>query len=257
MKNEIKIRQKRMLGVILIAALLWNNASPLMTYAANYTNTVDDTAAISDGQIVVPGDTIKTDAASSLTIFYFDWGEDDGMSIEPREVTPGETYTVEDYMGSSLTTESFAGWRVKNIAASGDYIVSVSLYAVKQNGITYMLDGGSNAETNPTTYIEGIGVESFGDASKTGYTFEGWYADADFSQEVTCISETETENVTLYAKFTQNKIAIAESGTVSLKAGAAYELGNGTWKVAGDDTVYTGGITFYVSNDAEYEFIKQ
>ena len=50
------------------------------------------------------------------------------------------------------------------------------LYAVWSNAtyeITYELDGGVNAEGNPTTYMMDSPV-SFLDASKEGYTFEGW-----------------------------------------------------------------------------------
>lgn len=50
---------------------------------------------------------------------------------------------------------------------------------------------------------------------------------------------------------------IQTSGKVSLKSGIAYSLGSGKWKVSGDDTVYNGNITFYVSEDGEYEFTLQ
>ena len=52
-------------------------------------------------------------------------------------------------------------------------------------------------------------------------------------------------------------IVVQGSGVVSAKAGVSYALGTGTWKVAGDNTNYLGGITFFVPADGEYEFILQ
>lgn len=47
------------------------------------------------------------------------------------------------------------------------------------------------------------------------------------------------------------------NGRVSLISGTAYSLGEGTWKVSGDSTNYAGGITFYVSENGEYDFSQQ
>lgn len=50
---------------------------------------------------------------------------------------------------------------------------------------------------------------------------------------------------------------VSQSGARQLKKGVAYVLGEGTWKIAGDDTVYQGQNTFYVLADGEYVFEKQ
>ena len=50
---------------------------------------------------------------------------------------------------------------------------------------------------------------------------------------------------------------ISASGTYSLKTGTAYRLEAGTWQVGGDDTVYQGGRTIYVTADGDYSFMKQ
>lgn len=47
---------------------------------------------------------------------------------------------------------------------------------------------------------------------------------------------------------------INAGGIVSLRTGIKYTLGNGQWTVSGDSTVYNGGISFYVTQDGEYEF---
>ncbi len=69
--------------------------------------------------------------------------------------------------------------------------------------ITYNLYGGINCPDNPSLYtIE----DSFTlkEPTKPGYTFKGWYFDADFTTKVTTISQ-KTGNITLYAKFEVNR----------------------------------------------------
>ena len=68
--------------------------------------------------------------------------------------------------------------------------------------INYVLDGGTNSPLNPEHYNVSQSI-TLKDATKEGYTFEGWYSDAEFTQEVSSIKYT-TGEYTLYAKFTPN-----------------------------------------------------
>ena len=68
--------------------------------------------------------------------------------------------------------------------------------------IDYVLNEGTNPTKNPTTYTYGEGVQSFADATKSGFTFGGWYSDPEFKNKVESISTTDTGNKTLYAKWT-------------------------------------------------------
>lgn len=45
-------------------------------------------------------------------------------------------------------------------------------------------------------------------------------------------------------------------GRAHLDSGKPYEFGEGTWHVSGDSTNYAGGITFYVSESGDYEFLQ-
>lgn len=49
---------------------------------------------------------------------------------------------------------------------------------------------------------------------------------------------------------------ISHAGMYSLKAGDAYKLAEGSWKVYGDNTAYRGGSTFYVKTAGDYMFMK-
>lgn len=75
--------------------------------------------------------------------------------------------------------------------------------------ITYILYDGTNSETNPATYTVEDNV-TFSDPSKTGYTFNGWYSNAQFTSAlVTGIPVGSHENVIVYANFGINQYTIS------------------------------------------------
>lgn len=68
--------------------------------------------------------------------------------------------------------------------------------------LTYNLDGGENGP-NPKTYVIGKGAR-LSDAFKDDYTFDGWFTDGEYTNQVTEISTEQTGDLTLYAKFTRS-----------------------------------------------------
>lgn len=113
---------------------------------------------------------------------------------------------------ASKTGYNFEGWysepafttKVTSIPATQTGTVDLyPKFSLATYNINYELDGGTNDTSNPTGYTYGSGV-MLADASKTGYTFDGWYSDAAFTTRVTEISATDMGNKTLYAKFTLN-----------------------------------------------------
>ena len=68
--------------------------------------------------------------------------------------------------------------------------------------IDYELNEGTNASSNPAVYEKSTGVASFANPTKSGYTFDGWYLNADFTGDrVTSIAAGTTGDVKLYAKW--------------------------------------------------------
>ena len=68
--------------------------------------------------------------------------------------------------------------------------------------INYELNGGQNAATNPAGYNVFNLPIALADASKTGYTFAGWYDNAEFAGEpLTEIAANSRGDITLYAKW--------------------------------------------------------
>ena len=66
--------------------------------------------------------------------------------------------------------------------------------------ITYHLDDGTNALKNPDVYMLSDSITLM-DATKVGYIFDGWFLDAEKTEQISVISGR-TENLELYAKFT-------------------------------------------------------
>ena len=132
------------------------------------------------------------------------------------------TYTIESdtvtLVTPARTAYSFAGWftdrnftnEITEIVAGsfGNKTVYAKWTPVVYD-IIYELDGGANDENNPTTYTVETPTIEFAAPSKTGYTFNGWYAEKDFSGDnVTELPQSSYGNVTLYAKWTANKYTI-------------------------------------------------
>ena len=138
---------------------------------------------------------------------------DGGSNGEGNPDSYTEGTGVPSFSDASKTGYSFDGWfsdasfTNKVTSISPEQTGDVTLYAKFTfipvvSSITYVLDGGSNGEGNPDSFTEGTGVPSFSDASKSGYSFDGWFSDASFTNKVTSISPEQTGDVTLYAKFT-------------------------------------------------------
>lgn len=109
--------------------------------------------------------------------------------------------------------------------------------------ISYVLNGSTNAATNPEWYEQGTGVASL--AAPTGkddYLFEGWYDNANFEgSPINSIAANATGAITLYAKWTQFRFAInyvLDHGTTTTVNPSTYETGVGVASLA--DPTRTG-----------------
>jgi len=118
---------------------------------------------------------------------------------------------------------TFGGWYA-NSSLTGDAVTTigggqtgdVTLWAKwtpTQYTIAYNLSGGTNHGDNPTAYTIESEAITLGAATKTGYTFGGWYRSADLSGDaVTTIQSGSTGDVELWAKWTANRYAISFVG---------------------------------------------
>lgn len=139
-----------------------------------------------------------------------------------------------------------------DLACTGNPITSVvvdkdiTLYAkfeIIYYSITYDIDGATwNSYTPNSSYNVLNAANSYipkgENLEKVGYTFEGWYKDADYTEKITSL-EGLFEDITLYAKW--------EAITYSI----TYELNGGTWEdIYRPFTDYTvRGITYLPSGN--------
>ena len=119
------------------------------------------------------------------------WQKEDGTAVSDAAGAVGEWNIAEDV---SLT----ASW-------------SVVTYDVTYNNV----EGATHS--NPATYTVEDAAVSLQDAAKTGYTFLGWYSDAEFAQEVSEIDTSACEDVELWARWeviTYTATFVNSDGTV-------------------------------------------
>ena len=135
---------------------------------------------------------------------------EDGVEI----TTSGKNGTIAA-VGFSESDAQYLHWQLaegcKWVDLNGDTIsnddVTKVQYARSTNGInerytiTYVLDGGTNAPSNPSKYKNTEPI-SFANASREGYEFGGWYTDKSFADDKK-ITTTEGQegNLTIYAKW--------------------------------------------------------
>ncbi|MBO5012966.1 MAG: InlB B-repeat-containing protein [Paludibacteraceae bacterium] len=134
-------------------------------------------------------------------------------------VNPSGTQQV-GASGLSVTATANTGYKFKNwtvtdgaqvtdansatttITATADGTVTANFSAITYT-INYNLDGGTNHAGNPTNYTIETPTITLKDPTKTGYTFNGWYSEAGFTNKVTQIATGSTGDKTLYAKWTE------------------------------------------------------
>jgi uncharacterized repeat protein (TIGR02543 family) len=99
----------------------------------------------------------------------------------------------------------FTGSPVTQITSgSTTNVVLYAKFTPISYSITYNLDGGTNNESNPISYDVEDSLSFFA-ATKDGYTFNGWYNNAEYNgSAITGITLGSTGNLVLYAKFTEN-----------------------------------------------------
>ena len=114
----------------------------------------------------------------------------------------GDTPTKED----TGHTYTFTGWSPELTEVTGDATYTAQFSdSLNTYNIIYNLNNGTNAPGNPSRYTYGTAV-TLAAPTRTGYTFDGWFTDSDFSgTAVTEISADATGDKTFYAKWTANK----------------------------------------------------
>ena len=165
---------------------------------------------------------------------YINYYDIDGEEIESKEFVQEsgsevKTHTVLDYpkTGGKLSYDQFYSWWVKSVSFGSGGLKEIDLLAVSNNHkkINYDFKADTNHDyTNNTNYMNhekncnwyepGIKMNinpalKYTSGEWSSVDFVGWFRNVDFSGDpVTYISESETEDITLYALFKGDEYAI-------------------------------------------------
>ena len=173
--------------------------------------------------------------ANQYSVTYY--ANNGGSNTETQTVTYATSFLTKNNLTFSKESYYLARWNTLatglgtnyncNYAFSYSIANDISLHAIwipTQYQITYVLDNGMNNMANPTVYTIESNEIIISDASKTGYTFDGWYSENTFENRIYSISTNSSGNKTFYAKFNINTYNIT------------YNLNDGTHNNA---TTYT------------------
>lgn len=129
--------------------------------------------------------------------------------------------TMADGSGKSYANKA----EVKNLTSKKNK--TITLYAQwkrKSYSIKYELNGGMMLEENPTTYYANTKTFKLKAPEREGYTFAGWYTEADFKHKITQIKKGTRKNYKLYAKWKVNTYTVKFDGN-GATGGATASLG--------------------------------
>ena len=181
---------------------------------AAFTNQVTEIATGSIGDVILYA---KFDAITYDISYTLDGGTN--AANNPADYTvETATITLENATKDGYTT--FAGWYSDAAFTADNEVTEIATGSTGPKeffakfsdaityDITYTLDGGTNAANNPADYTVETATITLAEASKDGYTFEGWYSEAAFTNQVTEIATGSTGDVILYAKYSEISFGI-------------------------------------------------
>jgi uncharacterized repeat protein (TIGR02543 family) len=113
-----------------------------------------------------------------------------------------------DALGAAFTTGT------SGLAGVAGVTAPVLMWQMPSNRVTYVLNGGTNAESNPDVQLQGQAVV-LAAPTRAGFTFTGWYTNAALSAKITTLAASQKADITLYAGWS--------SAFADVAAGAWYD----------------------------------
>ena len=159
--------------------------------------------------------------------------------------------------GGWFTSSNCSGTAVTSLGATA-YSADITLYAkwtANTYNITYVMDGGTNPSSNPTTftYSESTQTKTIANPTKTGYTFGGWTVTNGSISGTTLTIDAKATSVTLTANWSASNITLTAS-----YVGNGYNL-DASLNLEANKTVYIAvvGFTEGSYNISAYESLEE
>ena len=184
---------------------------------------------------------------------------DQVFTYDMKQALTANTFTCEDY--------EFAGWATsadgEKVYTDGQTVLNLTsennatviLYAVweiENYTITYNLNGGTNAESNPTSYTVETDTIILANATRNGYAFLGWYDEN--GDKVTQIPSDTAKDITVTAKwwYSVNFVYVQGATITGVIPGDGYK-DSGIFKAGETVTVGDFYMCDHEVTQAEYE----
>ena len=200
---------------------------------------------ISDGSGTAYADTssVKNLATEGSITLYAQWkvkqytisfNSNSGSAVS--SVTHNYGTSVSAPAAPTRTGYTFGAWQRDGVdytfsTMPAENITLTARWNPVNYSITYVVDGGTNHMDNPSSYNIESGNITLGEVSdKAGYSFEGWYKEAVFTNKVAgiAIAAGETGEKTFYAKWTPNTYTVifdknTGDGTINVSQSFTYD----------------------------------
>ncbi len=168
---------------------------------AKYEGTATVTASVKDhqGRTVTAKCTVTVEPPI-YTVTFMGKGSTEPIKVE--KVKARRSATAPDMTVEKVPVGYyFSSWDKSYTNVQADIVVNAQYRAVNYT-IKYVLNGGTNAAGNPSSYnVESADI-ILQNPTKSGMKFAGWYKNADFTgSPIPLIEGGSTGNLTLYAKW--------------------------------------------------------
>ena len=198
--------------------------------------------------------TVKADGSLVLKLYYDKVKY--VVTFEPHNGTTIENQLVKykdkahEPTNPSKSGYTFGGWREigrTNLFSFDTEIISntdlEAVWTPQSYRINYVLNGGTNDSSNPSTYTKEDTV-TFRDASRAGYNFLGWYEEASFTTAIPSFSNR-TGDITVYAKWSPKTDIAFKVEHYKKNSNGGYDLADTENKTGTVDTTVTATAKTY------------
>lgn len=152
-----------------------------------------------------------------------EYGSSVSKPTEPTHTgyTFGGWYTDKDCTDGNEFTFGADG---KSTTSITDHLPLYAKWTKNSYTVTFDVDGQTDL-ISPVSVEHGNGVSKPTDPTKEGYTFDGWYTDATYTNKYTLWGDSITGNTTFYARWNVNQYALTIHYTDTDSTTKSYDYG--------------------------------
>lgn len=144
-----------------------------------------------------------------------------GTTINEPPAPTKEGFTFAGWYKDTLGTDA---WNFATDVVASDMMLYAKWIPAAQEQYTVTFDSQGGSTVEPATgVVSGMLINEPPAPTKAGYTFEGWYRDADGIEGWKFAEDTVTSDVTLYAKWMRHAVQI-QIGSVDVTPGSTVDV---------------------------------